>query len=246
MTKWNCIIAEDEPLAQKQMVKYIEQNEHLNLLKVFSNGLDALKFLQENNIDLVFFDINMPQLSGMELAKMARKMDLSFKLIFTTAFTEYAVDSYKVNADDYLLKPFSLNDFNDSIEKLISKSVKEDADLVPEKDVEWERDYVFVKSNYQIRRIKFDEIQYFEGLKDYIQIYLKGEKHPVLILTSFKKVIEKLPENKFMRIHRSYIVNLDAVEKVERNRVIFNDIFLPISDGNKDRFFDFLKRNSLS
>lgn len=242
MKKITCIICEDEPLAQKQMVSYVENHDGLELLKIFSNGLDALRYLENNSVDLVFFDIQMPQLNGMELAKMARKMDLKFKLIFTTAYSEYAVESYKVNADDYLMKPFAKKVFDASVDKIIEDLGTQ---IVDKAEIEWENDFIFVKSNYQVRKICFKDILYFEGLKDYIQIFLKGEKHPVLILTSFKKVMERLPENEFMRIHRSYIVNLNAVEKVEKNRIIFNEVYIPISEANKEKFFLFLNRNTL-
>lgn len=242
MKKVSCIICEDEPLAQKQMISYVESHNQLEVKKIFSNGLDALRYLENNEIDLVFFDIQMPQLNGLDLAKMARKMDLKFKLIFTTAYSEYAVDSYKVNADDYLMKPFSKKDFEISANKVIEKLTSVDTD---KQEVEWDNDFIFVKSNYQVRKICFKDVLYFEGLKDYIQIFLKGEKHPVLILTSFKKVMERLPQNTFMRIHRSYIVNLTAVEKVEKNRIIFNNVYIPISEANKEKFFLFLNKNSL-
>lgn len=244
MKKYTCIIAEDEPLAQKQMETYISKHDDLSLEKMFNNGLDALKYLEDHPIDIVFFDIQMPQLSGMELAKMARKMDLNFKLIFTTAYSEFAVDSYKVQASDYLLKPFSQSDFDSCLNKLktsMAVAVSESSN----DEIEWNKEYIFVKSNYQMRKIALKDILYFEGLKDYIQIFLKDEKHPILILTSFKKVIEKLSPQQFMRIHRSYIVNLNAVEKVEKSRIIFGDRYLPVSESNKDKFFEFLQRNML-
>jgi len=244
MRTFTCIIAEDEPLAQKQMKSYINKHQDLTLEQTFSNGLDALKYLENNKVDIVFFDIQMPQLSGMELAKMARKMNLDFKLIFTTAYSEFAVESYKVQAFDYLLKPFSQSDFDDCFNKL--KSVlSHQTSQIHEQDIEWNNEYIFVKSNYQMRKIALKDILYFEGLKDYIQIFLKDEKHPILILTSFKKVLEKLPTQHFMRIHRSYIVNLNAVEKVEKNRIIFGERYLPVSDSNKDKFYEFLQKNML-
>lgn len=245
MKTYTCIVAEDEPLAQKQMKTYISKHNDLALLQTFSNGLDALKYLEEHPVDIVFFDIQMPQLSGMELAKLSRKMHLDFKLIFTTAYSEFAVDSYKVDASDYLLKPFSQSDFDQCIEKLKTLLTKETTPEITEQDIEWDNEFIFVKSNYQMRKIALKDILYFEGLKDYIQIFLKDEKHPILILTSFKKVLEKLPTQHFMRIHRSYIVNLNAVEKVEKSRIIFGERYLPVSESNKDKFFEFLQKNML-
>ncbi len=247
MKTYTCLVAEDEPLAQKQMQAYINNHADLNLLKICSNGLDALKFLEQTSVDIVFFDIQMPQLSGMELAKLARKMDLKFKLVFTTAYSEFAVESYKVEASDYLLKPFSQDDFDQCISRLKhtfntnSKAITE----LNNQDIEWNTEYIFVKSNYQMRKIALKDILYFEGLKDYIQIFMKNEKHPILILTSFKKIIEKLPTQHFMRVHRSYIVNLNSVEKVEKSRIIFGDRYLPVSESNKDKFFQFLQKNTL-
>lgn len=244
MKTYTCIIAEDEPLAQKQMQAYISKHTNISLLHTFSNGLDALKYLEKHRVDFVFFDIQMPQLSGMELAKMARKMNLDFKLVFTTAYSEFAVESYKVDASDYLLKPFSQDDFDHCIEKL-KTAINSQESNGDDQDIEWNTDYIFVKSNYQMRKIALKDILYFEGLKDYIQIFLKDEKHPILILTSFKKVIEKLPSQHFMRIHRSYIVNLNAVEKVEKSRIIFGDRYLPVSESNKEKFLEFLQKNML-
>lgn len=247
MKTYTCIIAEDEPLAQKQMQAYLSKHTDLELLKTFSNGLDALKFLENNTVDIVFFDIQMPQLSGMELAKMARKMNLDFKLVFTTAYSEFAVESYKVEASDYLLKPFSQDELDTCLSKLkqtINNQENIEKDL-SEQDIEWDNEYIFVKSNYQMRKIALKDILFFEGLKDYIQIFLKDEKHPVLILTSFKKVLEKLPSQHFMRIHRSFIVNLNAVEKVEKSRIIFGERYLPVSESNKEKFFQFLQKNML-
>ena len=247
MKTYTCLIAEDEPLAQKQMQAYISKHSNLELVKTCSNGLDALKFLEQTPVDIVFFDIQMPQLSGMDLAKMARKMDLHFKLVFTTAYSEFAVESYKVEASDYLLKPFAQEDFDQCVERLKQslEASTEGQEQHKEQDIEWDSEYIFVKSNYQMRKVALKDILFFEGLKDYIQIFLKDEKHPILILTSFKKVLEKLPPQHFMRIHRSFIVNLNAVEKVEKNRIIFGDRYLPVSESNKDKFFQFLQKNML-
>jgi len=246
MKTYTCIIAEDEPLAQKQMQAYLTQHADIKVLKVCSNGLDALRFLEQNPVDIVFFDIQMPQLSGMELAKLTRKMNLKFKLVFTTAYSEFAVESYKVDASDYLLKPFSQEDFNACINRIkFSLESEDNIEHSDAQDIEWDSEYIFVKSNYQMQKIALKDILFFEGLKDYIQIFLKDEKHPILILTSFKKVIEKLPAQHFMRIHRSFIVNLNAVEKVEKSRIIFGDRYLPVSESNKEKFFQFLQKNLL-
>ncbi len=173
--------------------------------------------------------------------KILRELGKDFTLIFTTAYSEYAIESFEVNANGYLLKPFSKEDFNKCIDRINTSKSNNLAEI----EINNSEDHIFVKANYQIKKIFYNDILYFEGLKDYIQIFTKNEKHPTLVLTSFKKLQEKLPEDQFMRTHRSYIVNLKAIEKVERNRIIFGDVYIPVSESNKEAFHNFLGKNLL-
>lgn len=231
-----CIVVEDEPLARQQIENYISEIDTLELKGSFSNGLEAQKFLMNNQIDFCFLDIEMPKLNGMELAKRLKEQKNECKIIFTTAYANFAAESYDVQAIDYLLKPLSKKKFANRVERILSE--EQNMDKASLEHIQQE--FLFVKTSYQIKKIALKDILYFEGLKDYIQIFTKNEKHPVLILSNFKNILKKLPEEQFMRVHRSYIVNLKKVEIVEKNRIIFGEKFIPISETYKDHFFEFL------
>jgi two-component system LytT family response regulator len=236
MEKLKCILLEDEPLARKQMEKYINNYPELELIKSFDHGEGLVDFCENNRVDLAFFDIEVPDENGMSLAKKLRDVGLNIDIIFTTAYSDFAVESYQVDAIDYILKPFSESTFKERLSHFLEKRKERRSFKLNEVKSE----YLFVKSNYQIKKIRFDNILYFEGLKDYIQIFLKDEKYPTLVLSNFKKILEKLPEKQFMRTHRSFIVNLEKVSLVEKNRIIFGDTFIPVSETYKEAFFEYL------
>ena len=235
----NTIAIEDEPLALSLIKGYIEKTPFLNLVAVFENPLEVLEFVSGENVDLVFLDIQMPDLTGTELARFLGKGP---KIIFTTAYEKYALEGFKLDAVDYLLKPFSYEEF-----LIAAKKAQHIIDLEKKKIpcLEIKNDFLFIKSDYKIRRINFDEIHYIEGLKDYVKVYLKTEKNPILTLSSLKALESKLPESKFMRVHRSFIVNLDSIKTIERNRIVFGDLRIPITDQYKDKFQEFLDKNFL-
>ena len=235
----NCIAIDDEPLALKQISAYINKTPFLNLVAGFESSIEALSFLNDNTIDLMFVDIQMPDLSGMDLVKSLENRP---EVIFTTAFSEYAVEGFKVDALDYILKPLDYPSFLKAANK--ANSHFELLKSSPEK-LNVSADHLFLKSEYKIRRINFNDILYIEGLKDYIKVYTSGDEKPVMSLNSMKSLDQKLPEEKFMRVHRSFIVNLDKIDTIERSRIIFGKTYIPVSDQYKEKFQEYLDKNFL-
>lgn len=237
--KLKSICIDDEPLALRLVSDYISKTPFLELAGAFDNPLDAIDFLSSESVDLIFADIQMPDLSGIEFA---RTLENAPKIIFTTAYEKYALEGFKLNAIDYLLKPFSYEEFLKAAQKARKQSELEAA-AVP--SIEANNQFLFLKSEYKIRRINFNDILYIEGLKDYIKVYTTGEDKPVLSLNSMKSLEQKLPEEKFMRVHRSFIVNLEKIDTIERSRIIFGKIYIPVSDQYKDKFQEYLDKNFL-
>ena len=237
--KLNVVAIDDEPLALKLVSDYIRKTPFLELLGSFENPMEALEFLNNHKADLIFLDIQMPGLLGTEFVRM---VDTETRIIFTTAYSQYAVEGFKLEAVDYLLKPFGYEEFLESAGRAKKRIHTESA---PSVTVETKDNFLFLKSEYKIRRINFDDILYVEGLKDYIKVYLKGEDKPVLSLSSLKVMEEKLPSLNFMRVHRSYIVNLSQVNQVDRSRIVFGKVYIPVSDQYKEKFQEFLDRNFL-
>jgi len=234
------IAIDDEPLALKLITGYIEKTPGLKLVGRFDNPVDAADFLMENQADLIFVDIKMPDLSGVEFTRIIEKGP---KVIFTTAYDKYALEGYKLDIVDYLLKPFSYEEFMGAVQKarrLINLEQQQAPDKVDSND-----EFLFLKSDYKIKRINFNDILYVEGLKDYIKIYTKNDPKPVLSLSTLKLIESKLPEKRFMRVHRSFIVNLARIDTVERSRIVFGKVYIPVSDQYKDKFQEFLDRNFL-
>jgi DNA-binding LytR/AlgR family response regulator len=237
--KLRTIAIDDEPLALRLVSDYISKTPFLELVGAFDNPLDAIDFLSENGIDLIFVDIQMPDLTGIEFA---RTLENAPKLIFTTAYEKYALEGFKLNAVDYLLKPFSYEEFLKAAQKARKQAELETG--MPQ-SIEANNQFLFLKSEYKIRRINFNDILYIEGLKDYIKVYTTSEDKPVLSLNSIKSLEQKLPEERFMRVHRSFIVNLDRIDTIERSRIIFGKTYIPVSDQYKDKFQEYLDKNFL-
>jgi len=230
-----CIAIDDEPLALKQILTYIKKTPSLNLVKEFHSALKAISFLDDTKVDLMFVDINMPDLNGLDFV---RSLNNQPKVIFTTAHSEYAVDGFKVSAIDYLLKPIGYSDFLKAVDKA---KLWFDLDMVKVENVNSKNDTLFIKSEYKIIRIKLAEIKYIEGMREYLRIHTLNET-PVMTLMSMKKIEEFLPDHRFMRVHRSYIVNLDQIHTIERNRIIFDkNVYIPISDQYKETFRKYIK-----
>lgn len=234
-----CIAIDDEPLALRQISSYIKKTPFLELQKSFESPLDALSFLQENTIDLMFVDINMPDLNGMDFVKSLTNPP---KIIFTTAYSEYALEGFKVDAVDYLLKPIDYVSFLKA-----STKAKEWFHLKDRKSEELksDNDFLFIKSEYKILRVKLAEIKYIEAMREYIRIHLTNDK-PIMTLLSMKSMEVQLSNNNFMRVHRSYIVNLNKISTIERNRIVFDKVYIPVSDQYKEKFHQFIDDNFLT
>ena len=231
------VAIDDEPLALQLVKEYVEKTPFLELAGVFDNPVEAVAFIKSSDVDLVLLDIQMPDLTGTELAGV---ISGGPKVIFTTAYEKYALEGFRLDAVDYLLKPFSYAEFLKAVqkaEKLINLERKELPSL------EIRNEFLFIKSDYKIRRIDFSEIHYIEGLKDYVKIFLRGEKKPVLSLSTLKALEARLPEDRFMRVHRSYIVSLETVKVIERGRIVYGEVRIPVTDQYHEKFQEFLDRN---
>lgn len=236
-----CIAIDDEPLALGLIVSYISKIPFLSLIGKFDNPIDAMEFLQENTVQLIFLDIQMPDLTGVEFARTLKE---GSKVIFTTAYEKYAVEGFQLHALDYLLKPISYEVFLNSI-----KHAKQHFDLIASmsstKSVKTDENYLFIKADYQIHRVEYADILYLEGLKDYVKLYTINGSKPIVFHATMKSIEEKLPSNEFMRVHRSFIVSLSKIKTIERDRILFGDKRIPISKQFKSEFDDFVKKKFL-
>ncbi|HDZ06043.1 hypothetical protein LCGC14_0129900 [marine sediment metagenome] len=237
-----CMIVDDEPMAVNLVESYVEKTPYLTLKKKCNSAIEAMQFLNTEKVDLLFLDIQMPDLTGIEFSKMLPKHS---RVIFTTAFDQYALEGFKVEALDYLLKPFDYAEFltaaNKALEWFSLVKGNTQSSVVSE-----EKEFLFVKSEYKQLRIKLADVLYFEGLKDYIKIWLKDNPKPILTLMSLKSLEEELPNSNFMRVHRSFIVSLKYVEVIERSQIIINKQRITVSEQYKSRFLDYINDNSLN
>jgi len=234
-----CIAIDDEPLALRQIIGYIEKTPFLELTCQCESALRAIDILGNTEVDLMYVDINMPDLNGLDFVKT---LDNPPKIVFVTAYSEYALEGFRVDALDYLLKPISYVDFLKSANKVKSWF---DTHKLKSDEVKSNKDFLFIKSEYKILRINFDDISYIEGMSEYIKIHLANSK-PVMTLLSMKFIEEQLPSDRFMRVHRSYIVNLKKISVIERNRIIFDGkVYIPVSDQYKSKFQSYLDKNFL-
>lgn len=237
--KIKCIAIDDEPLALKQISSYIDKTPFLETVALCHNAFEAIEYLANNEVDLLFVDINMPDLNGMDFVKSLTQKP---HVIFTTAYSDYAMEGFQVDALDYLLKPISYAVFLKSANK--AKSWFE-LNIKQSELVQSTHDSLFVKSEYKMVRIVFSEIKYIESSNEYIQIHLTNSE-PVTTLIRLKVMEEQLPKDKFMRVHRSFIVNLDQIKMIERNRIVFDDkIYIPVGDQYKERFQEFVDKTFL-
>jgi len=239
-----CIAIDDEPLALQQLAAYIKKTPFLELVAQCQSAIEARQFLEKDTVDAIFCDINMPDLNGMDFVKSLQVPPL---IVFTTAYSEYAVEGFKVNAVDYLLKPFGMQDFQRAANRLRERAQEvsgfrfqvsgsrvqevQGSPLTSESD-----DVIFLKTDYRMVKVTISEIRYIEAMSEYLKIFIEGEAKPIVTLLSMKKMEEKLPEN-FMRIHRSYIVNLTKIQEINKNRIIMDaETYLPIGDMYKETF----------
>ena len=237
---------DDEPLALQQIVAYIGKVPFLELAAQCQSALEARDFLEHDTVDAIFCDINMPDLNGMDFIKSLAVPPL---VVFTTAYSEYAVEGFRVNAVDYLLKPFGLQDFQRAANRLkdrlesnapaVSASVN-GGSVVGGKTADTSDDTIFLKTEYRIVKVSISDIRYVEAMSEYLKVWLSSEPKPIITLLSMKKMEERLPDT-FMRVHRSYIINLTKIQEVNKNRVIMDaDTYLPIGDNYKEAFQAYL------
>lgn len=229
----NCAIIDDEPLAISLLESYVNKTPFLTLSGTYSSAVQAMRELPDKKVDLLFLDIQMPELNGLEFSKM---VDSHTRIIFTTAFNQYALDGYRVNALDYLLKPISYVDFLQSANKALQWF-----ELTKKKE---KIDSIFVKSDYKLVQIELKKILYVEGLKDYVKIYTEEATSPIISLMSMKTMEEILPSLYFMRVHRSFIVQKEKIRVIDRGRIVFDKTYIPVSESYKQVFQDFIDERS--
>ncbi len=235
-----CAIIDDEPLAAGLLESYAKKTPFLELTGTYGSAVQAMSDLRQRPVDLLFLDIQMPELSGMEFAKLLPKQT---KIIFTTAFGQYAIEGYKVQAIDYLLKPISYEEFLRAANKALDMCQPATATAAAT-PLDAER-YIFVKSEYKLVKVNFDDILFIEGVKDYVKIYLDNGQKPIMSLMNMKKVEETLPSPEFLRTHRSYIVHTDKVTVIDRGRIVFGDNYIPVSDSYKEDVQKYLDKHLL-
>ena len=243
MKKITCLIADDEPMALSLIESYVLKTPFLELKAKCNSAIKAMEFLEtDSDIDLFFLDIQMPDLTGIEFSRL---LPAKSKVVFTTAFDQYAIEGYKVNALDYLLKPFDYNEFLNAAQKARNHFEINSVQNAENQQNKKKSDFIFVKSEYRQIKINFSEILYIEGLKDYVKIYTSSHPRPILTLMSLKKLEEELPSEQFMRVHRSYIISLEKIEAIERNHVVIKDGFITIAPNYKDILMEYIKGKSI-
>jgi len=245
--KITCAIVDDEPLAVTLLENYALKTPFLELKGKYNSAIQAMEALSENPVDLLFLDIQMPELSGLEFSRIISQ---DTRIIFTTAFNQYAIDSYKVNALDYLLKPINYTDFLTASNKALHWFEivrKTPVNPLKNEDMNTRQEVgsIFIKTEYKLVQVELSNILYIEGLKDYVKIYIEGESRPILSLMSMKSMEEILPPNRFIRVHRSFIVQPEKIKVIERNRIVFGKEYIPISDTYKDKFYEFISQRSV-
>lgn len=236
-----CLAIDDEPLALAQLSGYIERVPFLTLVKACPDAFEAMKVLSEEQVDLIFVDINMPDLNGMDFVK---SLVIKPLIVFTTAYSEYAVEGFKVDAVDYLLKPFGFQDLLKAADKARRQFEYRKEQLPVEATDE---DVLFVKSEYKVIRIRTADIKYVESMSEYVRIFVEGEDKPILTLMSLSKMEERLHAPSFMRVHRSYLVNLRKITEVSRLRIVFDGkTYVPVGDNYKEKFLEYINKRSLT
>lgn len=233
MSILRCCVIDDEPLAAHIIAGYIEKTPGLTLNGSFSSAQDSVRHVLSDETDIVFLDINMPQINGLEFAKI---IPPHVSIIFTTAYENYALESFRVNAVDYLLKPVSYEDFLRAISKVRR---------LENAGASHRHRHLIVKSEYKLVQIDIDNILYIEGLKDYVKFVLDNDSNSIMTLMNIKTLEASLPADQFMRVHRSFIVNTDKIRVIERNRIVFGKTYIPISDSYKQDFADYIAEHSV-
>lgn len=234
-----CLVIDDEPLALQQLASYVEKVPYFTLVAQCHGAVEAREIIDRERVDAIFVDINMPDINGMDFVKQLSAPPI---VVFTTAYSEYAVDGYKVDAVDYLLKPFGLDDFKRAAAK-VKKRYELENNAAAQQPAD-DDDSIFLKTEHRVIRANIADIRYVEGMSEYLKIYIEGQR-PIMMLLSMKKLEERLPSC-FMRIHRSYIVNMKKVSEVSKSRVAIDaDTVLPVGDIYKEALMQYLSDRSL-
>jgi DNA-binding LytR/AlgR family response regulator len=244
--KISCVAIDDEPLALDLLSKFIQQTTFLELVGKFSNAIEALGYINQHEVNLIFMDIQMPDLSGMELARIldGKKNSAHTRVVFCTAYHQFALEGYKVEALDYLLKPYSYEDFLAAATKAYQYFGRIGSSSVSSTSTNQAptSDYIFLKVEYQLVKVVLKDITHVEAYKDYVKVHLKSKNHPLLSLTSMKNMEELLPKDRFMRVHRSYIVSLDHIDSISKNVIHIGNQQIAVGDLYKDQFSEFVSR----
>jgi len=238
-----CLVVDDEPLALHILEDYISKVPFLELVKATTNPIEALTMVQEGNIDLVFLDVQMPELTGIQFLKISAGKT---KVILTTAYSQYALEGYELDVVDYLLKPIAFDRFFKAAQKAqgiirpsVTQAVVEPVQQIQQQQQDFLSDFIFVKSEYKIQKVYLHQILYIEGLKDYISIFTPTER--IITLQNMKKMEDTLPEKHFVRVHKSYIVALNKIDSIERSRIFIGDKIIPVGDTYRDHFFKIIE-----
>lgn len=232
-----CAIIDDEPLAAELLAGYAERTPGLRITGVYGSAVAAMKDLRQSPVDLLFLDIQMPELSGLEFARL---LPTETRVVFTTAFDRYAVDGYKVNAAGYLLKPVSYEQFAATV-----ATVAESVAAGRRRSAAARDGFVYVKSEYKLVRVDLADISHIEGVKDYVKIYLGGRRRALMSLMSMKTLEDSLPRGQFIRVHRSFIVNMAKVTMIDRGRIVVGEDYIPVSESYKDRVQEYIDDHCL-
>ena len=236
-----CIIVDDEPLAVAQLEKYVERVPFLENVGACSSAAEAMDVLSTGNVDAMFVDINMPDIDGVQLVRSLARPPM---VVFTTAYSEYAIDGFRLDAIDYLLKPIAFDSFLKAANKLkLIYGIKNPAQPVVEQGEGVCHDCLYVKSDYRMLRVPIASIRYIEGMSEYVRIFVDDSPKPIVFLLSMKKIEESLPAGDFMRVHRSYLVNLNKVKEVSKMRIVYDgEVYVPIGDMYKEKFFEYIDK----
>ena len=237
-----CIIVDDEPLALVQLRKYVDRVPFLHCVKACSSAAEAIEVFSADEVDVMFVDINMPDVNGLQLVRSLPKVPM---IVFTTAYSEYAIEGFKLNAIDYLLKPFSFEQFLKAANKVNEiYTLRRKASQGYSEEGTINDDCLFVKSDYRMLRIPVSQIKYIESMSEYVRIFVEGHNKPIVSLMSMKKIEDFLPSHMFMRVHRSYLVNLNKIIEVSRMRIVYDgDVYVPIGEMYKDKFFEYVDKH---
>ncbi|MBS1529788.1 MAG: response regulator transcription factor [Bacteroidetes bacterium] len=231
-----CLVVDDEPLALHILEDYIAKMPFLELVKSTTNPIEALQLVQAGGIDLVFLDVQMPELTGIQFLRIANGKT---KVILTTAYPQYALEGYELDVIDYLLKPIAFDRFYKSVQKaqaIIQPTAKtETKQEQSASQNDFLSDFIFVKTEHKIQKVYLNDILFIEGLKDYISIFTPAER--IITLQNMKKMEDALPEKHFIRVHKSYIVSINKIDSIERSRIFIGDKIIPVGDTYRDEFF---------